>query len=235
MRVLVLEDDPKLAESIARRLTADGYAVDLVRNLADAQQLFWDVDYDLLVLDRLVPGGDGLELAEEAHAREDRVPVLIVSSLATKEDEIEGLERGAADYMPKPIHLRELSLRASKLMVSEALKSGGRLRVGRVSIEPERRRALIDDDPVDLSRIQFGILEYLFLQGDRPVSAEKLLEHVWDRNTDPFSSAVPPQMSRLRAKFPGVLEFRNIREVGYLALPVEPPAETPETGRSEKS
>lgn len=235
MRVLVLEDDPKLGEAIARRLTADSHAVDLVHNLSDAQQLFWDVDYDLLVLDRLVPGGDGLELAEEAHAREDRVPVLIVSSLATKEDEIEGLERGATDYMPKPIHLKELSLRASKLMVSEALKSGGRLRVGRVSIEPERRRALIDDVPVDLTRIQLGILEYLFLAGDRPVSAEELLEHVWDRNTNLFSSAVLPQMSRLRTKFPGVLEFRNIREVGYLVLPVEPPAETAETGRSKKS
>lgn len=234
MRILVLEDDPKLGESFVRRLTSDGYAVDLVRNLSDAQRQFSEVDYDLLVVDRRVPGGDGLELAEEEKARENRTPVLIVSSLTTEEERVEGLERGAADYMAKPISLRELSLRASKLMVRDALNSGGRLRVGRVSIDPERRRAFIDEDPVDLSRTQFGILEYLFLKGDRPVSAEELLEHVWDRHADPFSGAVPPQMSRLRAEFAGVLEFRNIREVGYQVLPVESGDDTAAARRDDE-
>lgn len=226
MRVLILEDDQKLARSFARRLTADGYAVDLVHTLPDAQRQFREIDYDLLVLDRLVPGGDGLQLAEEANTRTVPTPVLVLSSLGAKDDQIEGLERGAMDYMSKPIHLRELSLRASKLIVTKGLQSGGRLRVGRVSIVPERRQAFIDEDLVDLTRTPFGILEYLFLQGERPVAAEELLEHVWDRNADPLSAAVPPQMSRLRAKFAGILEFRNIREVGYQVLPIESNDET---------
>jgi len=233
MRILVLEDDRRLGRGIADRLRKDAYAVDLVVTLAEAQEAYRTYDYDLLILDRKVPGGDGLELAEEAREAGDQVPVLVLSGFGSSSDRIEGLMRGADDYLSKPVRLEELVLRVSKLLVRKAVESGGSLRVGRVCIDPERRQAFIDEEPVKLSRTQFGVLEYLFLQGGRPVSAEELLEHVWDRNADPFSSAVPPLMTRLRAIFAGVLEFENVREVGYTAVPVEADDESTETHGSK--
>src|SRR5699024_974738 len=143
MRILVLEDDRRLGRGIADRLRKDAYAVDLVVTLAEAQEAYRTYDYDLLILDRKVPGGDGLELAEEAREAGDQVPVLVLSGLGSSSDRIEGLMRGADDYLSKPVRLEELVLRVSKLLVRKAVESGGSLHVGRVCIDPERRQAFI--------------------------------------------------------------------------------------------
>lgn len=233
MRILVLEDDQNLAKAFALRLRDDGHAVDVALTFSEAVEALGEVDYDVVVLDRMVPGGDSLDLVAEVRKRGDQVPVLILSARGGTEDRIDGLTRGADDYLAKPVDLHELSLRVTKLIVRKAAHSDGRLRVGRVSIDPERRMGFIDDELIKLSRLQFAILEYLFLQGDRPVSAEELLDHVWDGDASPFSSAVGPQMSRIRDVFRGVLKFTNQREVGYRIEPVEPEDEPTKPEESE--
>lgn len=233
MRILVLEDDQHLSDAFARRLRDDGHAVDVVHTLGDAEDSLVDFDYDILVFDRMVPGGDALELVEETRSRGNGAAVLVLSAHGGVSDRIEGLERGADDYVPKPVALKELSLRVGKLIRLRSQTHAEPLRIGRVTVDSVRRQASIDGKPVELSRTQFAILEYLALQADRPVPTEELLEHVWDHNVNPLSSAVPPQISRLRNAFEGVLKIRRLREMGYVLETVDPAADAPEPARPE--
>src|SRR5699024_10955797 len=149
------------------------------------------------------------------------VAILVLSAMTGSDDRVEGLGRGADDYMPKPVDLRELSLRIAKLLERRGAETGGGVRIGRASIDSVRRQAYVDEEAVKLTRTQCSVLEYLFLRSGRPVSTEELLEHVWDSNFNPLSNAVGPQITRLRQAFRGALEFRNRREIGYEVFPIE--------------
>lgn len=220
MRLLLLEDDQRLCGAFARSLRAAGHAVDEVHTLFAADEAANRVDFDCLVLDRKVPGGDGMELVRRVRKEGGDVPILVLSAMAEVEDRLEGLEGGADDYLTKPVELRELVLRVSKLARGGLQRSRSTLvRVGRVTMDRSLRETRVDDAPVALTPTQFGVLEYLLANRERVVPTQELLRHVWDRNADPTSNAVHSQITRLRAIFEGVLAVRRVREAGYVVEP----------------
>ncbi|HEU5152221.1 MAG TPA: response regulator transcription factor [Iamia sp.] len=218
MRILLLEDDAVLRRSLARRLRADGLAVDEAATLAAARAALWNVRYDGLVLDRLVPDGDGLDLVVELRGRRERARVLVLSALGHTDERVRGLRAGADDYMAKPVGLDELSLRVTNLLVRTPLAEqvGPLIELGRVVIDRSRRQVAIDGETAHLTPIQYALVEYLAVHRCRVVSSDELLEHCWDANRDLLSNPLYPQLSRLRAVFGDALAFVSVRGQGYL-------------------
>lgn len=218
MRVLLLEDDMVLRTAFARRLRQDGHAIDEVTTLAEARRAFWNVDYDGLVLDRIVPDGDSIEWVEELRRADQWVRVLFLSALAESDDRIRGLRAGADDYLPKPVRLDELSLRVMNLLRRDHVGEGegAVIRLGRVDLDRARREVIIDGAVAHLTPIQYSIFEYLVLHRDRVVSTEELLEHCWDANRDLLNNPLHPQLSRMRSVFGDAVQFVSVRGQGYI-------------------
>ena len=216
MRVLLMEDDPNLCTSFACCLRSEGFAVDEVHTLPSARVQVGDVDYDCLVLDRRVPGGDGLDLASELQSQGATTPVLIMSGMGDPAERVTGLRRGADDYLAKPVDLDELTLRVRKLVLRRGGAGPATIRIGAVCIDRALRSVTIAGRAVHLTPTQFGVLDHLLANQHRLVSTNELLEHVWDRNTDPMSAAVHSQISRLRGLFASHLVFDRIRDGGYV-------------------
>lgn len=216
MRVLVMEDDARLCAALARCLRHEGYAVDEVHDLASARAQVADVEYDCVLLDRRVPGGDGLELAAELYEGDAETPVLIMSDLGDPSARVAGLRSGADDYIAKPVDLDELCLRVRKLVVRRRTGSSHPIHLGAVTIDPSVRSVAIGDRALHLTPTQFSVLDHLVANRHRFVSSTELLDHVWDRNTDPLSGAVHSQISRLRRLFDGHLVIDRVREAGYV-------------------
>jgi len=218
MRILLLEDDTVLRVAFARRLRADGYAVDEVATLADARNAIWNVHYDGLVLDRVVPDGDALDLVIELRAGDDWVRVLMLSGLGDEAERVEGLRAGADDYMAKPVHLEELSLRLRILLVRSPLadQAGPKIDLGRAQLDRARQQVTIDGQPVHLTPVQYSLVEYLAVYRHRVVPTEELLEHCWDSHRDLLSNHLHPHFSRLRTIFGDALGFVSVRGQGYV-------------------
>lgn len=224
MRLLLLEDDTPLSVSYSRRLRTEGYAVDEVKTLSDARAALRDADYDCLVLDRLVPDGDALELVADVGDEPDRAPVLVVSgALDASQHRVEGLEAGADDYIPKPVRLDELVIRVRRLTARATPGASplAPISLGRVHLDWRRRDVLLDGERVHLTPTQYAVFEYLAVHRDRLVPVEELLEHCWDRHRDAFANPVHSQITRLRKIFAGALQFESVRGTGY-AIRVEP-------------
>lgn len=227
MRVLVLEDDRRLCEAYSHRLRTEGYAVDEVGTLGRARDALMDVAYDCLLLDRLVPDGDALELVAELHDRPERPWLMVLSALGDTDQRVEGFELGADDYLPKPVRLDELALRIRRLVLRPTASVPGPLPLGRVTLDRARREVLLDSRRVHVTPTQYGVLEYLATHRDRAIPSEELLAHCWDRNTDLFANPVHSQITRLRKLFRGVLEIESVRGSGYVirvTVPGSPPA-----------
>lgn len=216
MRLLLLEDDPELRAPYARRLRAEGHAVDEVDTLGRARLALMDVDYDCLVFDRLVPDGDSLELVSELHDGPDWTPILLLSALGDGEERVRGLRAGADDYVAKPVRLDELALRVTNLAVRATSPSMAPVQLGRVTIDRARRTAAIDDEPVRLTPMQYSVLDHLVAHRDRMVTTEELLEHCWDASRHLFANPLHSQITRLRSAFRGSLQFCSVRGQGYV-------------------
>jgi two-component system copper resistance phosphate regulon response regulator CusR len=216
VRLLVLEDDVRLCEAYSRRLRAESFAVDEVGTIGRARHALLDVDYDCLVLDRLVPDGDSLELVAELSLQSRRPWVLVLSALGDGDHRVRGLEAGADDYMPKPVRLEELALRVRKLVLRPVSAMPGPLRLGRVTLDRGRREVLLDGARVHLTPTQYAVVEYLAANRDRLVTTQELLDHCWDRNVDVFASPVHSHISRLRRTFGAALRFDSVRGAGYV-------------------
>lgn len=221
MRLLVLEDDARLRRAYARRLRDEGHAVDEVCTMGDARLALADAEYDCLVLDRLVVDGDAIGLVDELCTDANGPSVLVLSALGAPDQRVEGLTRGADDYVGKPVRLEELALRVRRLLV-RGPASTRRVQLGRMSIDPARREVRVDGAFVRLTARQYGVLDYLVANRHRMVTTEELLEHCWDRNRPLFSNPLHSQISRLRGLFRGVLLIESVRGEGYiLRLPAD--------------
>lgn len=216
MRLLVLEDDLRLCEAYSRRLRTDGYAVDEVGTLGRARDALVDVAYDCLVLDRLVPDGDSLELVAELHRQAVRPWMMVLSALGDTDQRVQGFEVGADDYVPKPVRLDELALRVGRLVLRPMSAMPRPLVFGRLTLDRARREVLLDDERVHVTPTQYAVLDYLVANGDRMVPTEELLDHCWDRNRDLFANPVHSQITRLRKLFRGALRIESVRGAGYL-------------------
>jgi len=215
MRVLVAEDFEVLATAIATGLRREGMAVDVVLDGGDALESLAVTRYDVVVLDRDLPGTHGDEVCQRIVAGGSGSRVLMLTAASTVADRVDGLGLGADDYLPKPFDFAELVARIRALarrpsvVVPPVLENGG------LTVDPARRVAFRSGRRLELSPKEFAVLECLLAAGDRIVSAEELLERVWDSEADPFTTAVKTTIRRLRLKLGDPPVIHTVREGGY--------------------
>jgi DNA-binding response OmpR family regulator len=215
MRVLVVEDFEVLARAIGTGLRREGMAVDIVLDGTDALSRIACTRYDVVVLDRDLPGVHGDDVCRSITAGESGSRVLMLTASSTVRDRVEGLGLGADDYLAKPFHFSELVARVRALGRRSTPAVPPTLEAGDVSLDPSQRMAFRDGRRLDLSPKEFALLECLLAASGRVVSAEELLERVWDEMADPFTTAVKTTVRRLRAKLGEPPLIQTVREGGY--------------------
>ena len=215
MRVLVVEDHPRLATALAEGLRREGMAIDLAFDGNEALSRVAINRYDVVVLDRDLPGVHGDQVCRALVDQRSETRVLMLTAASTIRDRVEGLELGADDYLPKPFDFSELVARIRALARRAVAPVPPTLSCGDVSLDPSRRAASRQGQPLDLSPKEFAVLECLLSADGRVVSTEELLERVWDETTNPFTGTVKTTMSRLRAKLGEPPVIHTVREGGY--------------------
>jgi DNA-binding response OmpR family regulator len=215
MRVLIVEDHRRLATAVAEGLRHEGMAVDVAFDGADAIAHVTVNRYEVVVLDRDLPGVHGDQVCRALVASGSETRVLMLTAASTIRDRVEGLELGADDYLPKPFEFPELVARVRALGRRAGAPVPPILARGDLSLDPARRVAFRGQRRLVLTPKEFAVLECLLAADGRVVSAEELLERVWDEAANPFTTTVKTTIGRLRAKLgdPPVLE--TVREAGY--------------------
>jgi DNA-binding response OmpR family regulator len=215
MRVLIAEDVEDLAAAIAAGLRREGMAVDVVLDGTEALDHLALTPYDVVVLDRDLPGTHGDEVCRRLAGERRGCRVLMLTAASTVRDRVEGLGLGADDYLPKPFDFAELVARVRALGRRPATFLPPVLERGDIVLDPGRHVAVRGGRRLDLSPKEFALLECLLAAAGRVISAEELLERVWDEAADPFTTAVKQTMHRLRAKLGEPPVIRTVREGGY--------------------
>jgi DNA-binding response OmpR family regulator len=215
MRVLVVDDEPALADLVVRGLRRQEMAVDVAYRGDSADELLSVNDYDVVVLDRDVPGMHGDEVARRLAARGSLTRILMLTAATTLTDRVHGLELGADDYLTKPFEYPELVARVRALGRRAVVPVAPVLERDGLVVDTNRRMATRDGRPLDLTAKELGVLEVLLRADGRIVSAEELLEKVWDMNVDPFTAAVRVTMSKLRRKLGQPDPIRTVPGQGY--------------------
>jgi DNA-binding response OmpR family regulator len=215
MRVLIAEDEGRLADAIARGLRREGMAVDLAADGSDALVKSRVFRYDVLVLDRDLPGVHGDDVCRAVRDERPETGILMLTAAGTLEDVVQGLSLGADDYLPKPFRFAELVARIHALARRSSPARPPVLRHANLELDPARRTLTRAGAPVELARKEFAVLETLMDADGATVSAEELLERVWDEHTDPFTNVVRMTIMTLRRKLgqPPVIE--TVIGVGY--------------------
>ncbi len=215
MRVLVVEDFEVLAAAIGTGLRREGMAVDVVLDGDDALQHLAVTRYDVVVLDRDLPGTHGDEVCRRLVAGQSGSRVLMLTAASTVKERVDGLGLGADDYLPKPFDFAELVARVRALARRSTAPLPPVLEAGDVTLDASRRVAFRAGRRLDLSPKEFAVLECLLSPPGRVVSAEDLLERVWDEAADPFTTAVKTTIRRLRTKLGEPPLIHTVREGGY--------------------
>jgi len=215
MRVLVVEDSRALADVLVEGLRDQGMAVDAARDGLEAAAKLDVSAYDVVVLDRDLPGIHGDTLCQMITERDDRVMVLMLTAAGSPGDRVSGLGLGADDYLAKPFHFPELVLRIRSLARRQPSARGRILRTAGIELDPLRRMVTRDGRRVELSVKEFGLLEALLRAAPAFLSAEDLLEQVWDEHADPFTNTVTVTIGRLRRKLGDPPVITTTPGVGY--------------------
>ena len=219
MKVLVVEDDLSLQRALGTGLRKFGYAVDSASDGEEALALFESNEYDALVLDLNLPRLGGMDVLREVRKANQEVKVLILSARGEVEDKISGLDSGANDYMAKPFHFKELEARLRALLRRKFVQTDTLLAHGDVRIDTARRQVRVRGHDIDLTRKEYGILEYLMIHKERVVGAEELIEHIWDSGADLFSNSFKVHINSLKKKLAVHLGdkevVKNTRGFGY--------------------
>jgi two-component system OmpR family response regulator len=218
MRILVVEDDNKIASFIVKGLKQAGYAVDRCADGEEALVFAESTSYDAAVVDVMLPKLDGLSLVQRIRARKIRTPVIILSAKAAVDDRVKGLEAGADDYLTKPFAFSELSARVQALIRrASQTTEPSRLTAADLEMDLFTREVRRGVEKVELQAREFALLEYLMRHTGRPVTKTMILEHIFDYSFDPQTNVVDVLMHRLRAKVdPDKTRLQTIRGVGYV-------------------
>jgi two-component system, OmpR family, response regulator len=219
VRLLLVEDDSKLAAALARGLRHDGFAVDEAPDgdMALRQAAVWE--YDAIVLDVMLPGRDGFSVCRELREGGCWAPVLMLTARGQVADRIGGLDAGADDYLVKPFDFGELLARLRALLRRVPEPRPAELRVGDLVVDPATHAVTRGGRPVELSAREFALLEYLARHPGEAVSRTRLIEHVWDENWDGSTNIVDVYIGYLRRKLGEPEALRTIRGVGYALGP----------------
>ncbi len=219
MRVLLLEDDTRLGPLVTRGLRAEGHAVDPTATVEEARWLATENGYDVLVLDIVVPDGDGLALCGELRAAGNWTPCLLLTARDGIADRVRGLDVGADDYLVKPFAFPELLARMRAIARRGPTPRPAVLQVGHLCVDPARRAASVDGEAMTLSAREFGILELLARRAGEVLDRATILEHIWDWAYDGASNVVDVHMHALRSKLavhPNAPAIVTVRGAGYV-------------------
>lgn len=206
MRLLVIEDEPDLAEGLARGLRQQGYAVDVAYDGLQGWELGITNEYDLLILDLNLPEMDGLEVCRRVRASRPALLILMLTARSGPDERVAGLDLGADDYLVKPFHFGELVARIRALLRRDMRARTPLLHYRDLKLDPLARVAWLDKRRLELTGKEFGILEYLMRHQGEVVSQEALLEHVWDRQANPLTNTVRVHINSLRRKLEDMVE-----------------------------
>jgi DNA-binding response OmpR family regulator len=218
MRVLIVEDEKKVASFIKKGLQQEGYAADAVHNGAEACQNALLLDYDLIVLDLMLPAKSGLEVLREIRSKKPNLPVLVLTAKGAVDDKVAGLDAGADDYLIKPFAFAELSARIRALL-RRGSQENTRLKLADLEMDTASRQVRRSGQAIDLKLKEYALLEFLLRNVHRPVTRTMIVEHVWDIHFDSVSNVVDVHINSLRNKvdkgFPRPL-IHTVRGVGYM-------------------
>ncbi len=227
MRILVVEDEKRIADFLCRGLEGAGYAVDSALNGAMALEHIHATDYDLVILDLMLPDMDGLKVLEKIRNRKTSPPVLILSARGAVDDRVRGLELGADDYLVKPFAFVELLARV-RVLLRRGQPTPERLQVGDLALDCIRRRVTRGSEPIELAPKEFSILEYMMRNRGRPLSRTMIVEHVWDMDYDGLTNIVDVYIRHLRSKIDDrwpVKLIHTVRGIGYMLDLSDKPAD----------
>ena len=228
MRFLVVEDEQRIADFLKRGLESAGYAVDTAYDGKSALDMVHATDYDLIILDMMLPDMDGLHVLERVRNRKTSPPVLILSARGSVDDRVKGLELGADDYLVRPFAFVELLARV-RVLLRRGAPTPERLQIGDLVLDCIRRRVTRGGEAIELAPKEFSILEYLMRNRGRPLSRTMIVEHVWDMDYDGLTNIVDVYIRHLRSKiddkWPTKL-LHTVRGIGYMLDVPEKSAET---------
>jgi DNA-binding response OmpR family regulator len=224
MRILVIEDDRKVANFVQSGLEQSGHAVDVLTEGGSAAEQARTVDYDAVVLDLMLPGRSGFDVLRDIKARKPSLPVLILTAKDSVEDRIAGLDSGADDYMVKPFALAELAARLRALLRRGSPRENV-LRLADLELDSVTRVVRRGGRRIDLKPKEYSLLEYLMRNSGRPITKSLIIEHVWDIHFDSVSNVVEVHINSLRNKVDrefGAPLIHTVRGVGYMLADTPP-------------
>jgi DNA-binding response OmpR family regulator len=226
MRILVAEDEKKVASFLEKGLREEGYSVDVAHDGTEAAMKAMVHDYDLLLLDVMMPGKTGLEIVREVRSKAKTVPILLLTARDSRDDIVRGLDIGADDYLTKPFGFDELLARIRALLRRGGAERPDRLMYGDVELDRVKHTASRQGERLDLTPKEFRLLEYFLLNSEQVVRRTELLEKVWDLTFDPMSNVVDVHVAHLRQKLRGDGGrdplLHTVRGVGYVFRKDEP-------------
>lgn len=219
MRLLLIEDEEDLINTLSRGLRKVGYAVDTATDGRDGLDLFYMNEYDLIILDLNLPSMDGLEILSKIREENQDCKILILSARSNYEQRIEGLDKGADDYLVKPFDFGELNARIRNLLRRSFTQQSTKLKYENIIIDMAKRTVYGENNEnINIRPKEFAILEYLIINRGRVISAEELIEHIWDNDESMFSNVIKVHLSNLRKKLNQHCKeeiILNVRGVGY--------------------
>jgi DNA-binding response OmpR family regulator len=218
MRILLIEDEVKLASFVKRGLVAEKYAVDVAKDGRSGLELAQTYQYDLILLDLMLPGMDGSEVLRRVRKENSSVPVLILSARDTVQDKVANIETGADDYLTKPFAFAELSVRIKALMRRGPVNRASTIRVDDLELDRLSQQVKRAGQRIDLTSKEYALLEYLMSNAGRVLSRNMIIEHVWDQSFDGITNIVDVYIRHLRNKVDTGHDsklLRTVRGVGY--------------------
>ena len=236
MRILVVEDESRIADFLSRGLVSAGYAVDVAATGGAAIDMIHSTDYDMMILDLGLPDVDGLTVLQKIRNRKVSPPVLILSARDAVDDRVKGLEGGADDYLVKPFAFVELLARV-RVLLRRGQPTPERLQVGDLTLDCIRRKVSRAAENSELAPKEFSILEYLMRNRGRPLSRTMIVEHVWDMDYDGLTNIVDVYIRHLRSKiddkWPQKM-IQTVRGIGYMIEAPEKSADKPTEQPAER-
>lgn len=219
MRILVIEDEAKIAQFIKRGLKEEGYAVDVANDGQEGHFLLSSNDYDAIILDLMLPKIDGLTLCRTLRKEGNQTPIIMLTAKDTVKDKVKGLDSGADDYLPKPFAFEELLARLRVLLRKRDSRVQTQLKVGNLSLDLLTHKVTRDEREIDLTVKEYALLEYLMRNAGNIVTRTMISEHVWDINFDTFTNVIDVYINYLRNKIDSGFADKMIHTVrgkGYL-------------------